>query len=66
MTLLEMSVVYAEHAAVIRSRIVELRGLTRQETDPEAVQALKRRVAALLPMAGGPGSGQTHRSLLRL
>ena len=47
MTLLEMSVVYAEHAAVIRSRIVELRGLTRQETDPEAVQALKRRVAAL-------------------
>ena len=48
MTLLEMSVVYAEHAAVIRSRIVELRGLTRQETDPEAVQALKRRVAALL------------------
>ena len=38
MTLLEMSVVYAEHAAVIRSRIVELRGLTRQETDPEAVQ----------------------------
>ena len=40
MTLLEMSVVYAEHAAVIRSRIVELRGLTRQETDPEAVQAL--------------------------
>ena len=37
MTLLEMSVVYAEHAAVIRSRIVELRGLTRQETDPEAV-----------------------------
>ena len=46
MTLLEMSVVYAEHAAVIRSRIVELRGLTRQE----AVQALKRRVAALLPL----------------
>ena len=46
MTLLEMSVVYAEHAAVI----VELRGLTRQETDPEAVQALKRRVAALLPL----------------
>ena len=33
-----------------RSRIVELRGLTRQETDPEAVQALKRRVAALLPL----------------
>ena len=50
MTLLEMSVVYADHAAVIRSRIVELRGLTRQETDPEAVQALKRRVAALLPL----------------
>ena len=50
MTLLEMSVVYAEHAAVIRSRSVELRGLTRQETDPEAGQALKRRVAALLPL----------------
>ena len=64
MTLLEMSVVYAEHAAVIRSRIVELRGLTRQETDPEAVQALKRRGGAAALMAGGPGSGQTHRSLL--
>ena len=50
MTLLEMSVGYAERAAVIRSRIVELRSLTRQETDPEAVQALKRRVAALLPL----------------
>lgn len=66
MTLLEMSVVYAEHAAVIRSRIVELRGLTRQETDPEAVQALKRRWRRCCPYGRRPGSGQTHRSLLRL
>ena len=41
MTLLEMSVVYAEHAAVIRSRIVELRGLTRQETDLSAILFLR-------------------------
>ena len=50
MTLLEMSAVYAEQAAALRGRIVELRGLLRQETDPEAVQLLKRRVAALLPL----------------
>ena len=50
MTLLEMSAVYAEQAAALRGRIVELRGLLRQETDPETVQPLKRRVAALLPL----------------
>lgn len=55
MTLLEMSVVYAEHAAVIRSRIVELRGLTRQETNPEAVQDLKRRWRRCCPYGRRPG-----------
>ena len=50
MTLQQLSYQYQEQARVLHQRIVELRGLTRQETDPEAVQALKRRVAALLPL----------------
>lgn len=50
MTLLEMSVQYAEHAAALRSRIVELRGLERQETDREAARVLHCRVSALLPL----------------
>ena len=50
MTLLEMSAQYAAHAAALRGRIVELRGLERQETDRDAAQALHRRVAALLPL----------------
>ena len=50
MTLLEMSVEYAERAAVIRERIVTLRGLERAEEDPLAASALRRRVAALLPL----------------
>ena len=50
MTLLEMSVQYAERAAVIRERIVTLRGLERQETDPEAARVLRRRIATLLPL----------------
>lgn len=50
MTLLEMSVEYAERAAVIRERIVTLRGLERAEEDPLVASALRRRVAALLPL----------------
>lgn len=50
MTLLEMSVHYAEHAARLRARIVELRSLERQETNRDAAMALRRRVAVLLPL----------------
>ena len=50
MTLLEMSVQYAERAAALRSRITVLRGLARQETDAEAAKALRGRAASLLPL----------------
>lgn len=50
MTLLEMSVEYVGRAAVIRERIVILRGMERQETDPAAALELRRRIAALLPL----------------
>lgn len=50
MTLLEMSVHYAERAAALRGRIVELRLLERQTADREAAMDLRRRVAALVPL----------------
>lgn len=50
MTLLEMSVHYADHAATLRGRITELRNRERQETDPAAALLLRRRIAALLPL----------------
>lgn len=50
MTLLEMSVHYAAHAAELRGRIVELRGLERRAADRESAQALRQRIAALLPL----------------
>ncbi len=50
MTLLEMSVQYAERAAAIRERITMLRGMERQESDPAAARLLRRRVAELLPL----------------
>ena len=48
MTLLEMSVQYAERAAAIR--ITMLRGMERQESDLETARSLRRRVAELLPL----------------
>ena len=50
MTLLEMSVQYADRAAVLRDRITALRGQARQETDMRTVRALRSRIAALLPL----------------
>ena len=50
MTLLEMSVQYAERAAAIRERITMLRGMERQESDLETARSLRRRVAELLPL----------------
>ena len=55
MTLLEMSVQYAERAAAIRERITMLRGMERQESDLETARSLRRRVAELLPLWQGAG-----------
>ena len=50
MTLLEMSVQYAESAAALRTRIAELRAAERAaETDAEA-RALHYRINQLLPL----------------
>lgn len=50
MTLLEMSVQYAESAAAIHSRITTLRAAERIQTDAEAARLLRLRVNALLPL----------------
>jgi len=50
MTLLEMSVFYADSAAIIRTRMAELRAEARAQTDPEAAQKIQRRIADLLPI----------------
>lgn len=50
MTLLEMSAHYADSAALIRTRIKELREAEKQELDPEAAKKLHFRAEALRPM----------------
>lgn len=50
MTLLEMSVQYADSAAAIRSRIVDLRAAERDQADAEAARLLRLRINALLPL----------------
>ena len=50
MTLLEMSVQYANSAALIRTRIRELRAEARQQEDPEDARLLLRRIDALTPL----------------
>ena len=50
MTLLEMSVYYADSAALIRTRIAELRAAERAETDPQAVRYLQLRIETLRPL----------------
>ena len=50
MTLLEMSVFYADSAARIRLRIAELRALRRQAADAEAARSLDARIAELTPL----------------
>ena len=49
-TLLEMSVYYAESAALIRTRMAELRAAERAETDPDAARRLRLRMEALRPL----------------
>ena len=50
MTLLEMSVQYAENAERLRARIRELRAEERQQTDPEAARRLRQRIDVLTPI----------------
>lgn len=50
MTLLEMSVYYADSAALIRTRIAELRAAERAETDPIAARRLRLRAETLRPL----------------
>lgn len=50
MTLMEMSVLYADSAAAIRARIVELREEEKVQTDAEAARQLQRRIGELAPL----------------
>jgi hypothetical protein len=50
MTLLEMSVHYADSAALIRTRIAELRLAERTTTDPEAARLFHIRAESLRPL----------------
>ena len=50
MTLLEMSVCYADSAALIRTRIAELRMAERMAADPETARRLHARAESLRPL----------------
>ena len=50
MTLAELSADYEAAAVPLRARLRELRKLLAEETDPEAVWHIQRRIAELTPM----------------
>lgn len=50
MTLLEMSVFYADSAALIRTRMAELRAAERAAPDVETARRLRARMEALRPL----------------
>lgn len=50
MTLLELSIQYADTAAAIHTRIRELEQLERIQTDPVCAQSLRRRIVELTPL----------------
>lgn len=50
MTLLEMSVFYADSAALLRTRMAELRAAERAAVDPETARRLRLRAEALRPL----------------
>ena len=50
MTLAELSPGYQQAAALLRARLRLLRQMLAQETDPEEIWHLKRRIAELTPM----------------
>ena len=50
MTLAELSASYESAAVPLRARLRELRQLLGEETDPEKIWHLQRRIAELTPM----------------
>ena len=50
MTLAELSASYEAAAVPLRARLRELRQLLSEETDPEKIWHLQRRIAELTPM----------------
>ena len=50
MTLQELSICYDEAAVPLRRRLSQLRKLLAEETDPEQIWHLQRRIAELTPM----------------
>lgn len=65
MTLLELSAVYAENAAVLHGRITELRRMVRLEPDREtAPGTAKAGGGAAAAVAGGAEPCANHGSLL--
>ena len=50
MTLLEMSALYAESAALLRERIAELRRAAREQPDEASGRAVRRRITELEPL----------------
>lgn len=50
MTLLELSVHYAESAAAIRRRILELQAMEQAAEDPEEARRFRTRIEALQPL----------------
>ena len=50
MTLQELSKCYEEAAVPLRRRLSQLRKLLAEETDPEQIWHLQRRIAELTPM----------------
>lgn len=66
MTLLELSIQYADGAAAIHTRIRELEQLERIQTDPVCAQALRRPDFGTDPfVAGHAGNDPPHSTLLR-
>ena len=55
MTLLEMSALYAESAALLRERIAELRRAAREQPDEASGRAVRRRITELEPLLRGSG-----------
>lgn len=64
MTLLELSAVYAENAAVLHGRITELRRMVRLEPDRETARHCKGGGGAAAAVAGGAEPCANHGSLL--
>ena len=61
MTLLEMSALYAESAALLRERIAELRRAAREQPDEASGRAVRRRITELEPLTARYYDRSYHR-----